>query len=253
MVATLNLYFQNLHMKTSASNIARRMAYIGSIVSLSVLLAACASSGTKGVPTENQSGYLEAGEYARLQEVASPEEGVKIYRYKNPSFKVSDYKGVIIDPVVIYQTATDPKEGKGISEETIYQVRQDIDAAIKKGASNRFNVVNKPGPGVARISIAITGAQTLGDGFKPRDLVPVSAILNLASKAAGVDSKKPFLVVEAKVQDSVTGKILGEAVYTVEGETFRLESSSVDAFKELAIKWVRTALQVAAGERARAF
>ena len=118
---------------------------------------------------------------------------------------------------------------------------------------NRFNIVDKPGPGVARVSIAITGAQTMGEGFKPRDLVPVSAILNLASKATGVDSKKPFLVVEAKLQDSVTGKILGESVYTVEGETFRLESSSAEAFKELAVKWVRTALQVAAGERARAF
>ena len=240
-------------MKKTISPIVRRLIHVGSVLSVSVLLAACASSGSKNVPIENQSGYLGASEYARLQEVASPEEGVKIYRYKNPSFKVSDYKGVIIDPVVIYQTATDPKDGKGISEETIYQVRQDIDAAIKKGASNRFNVIDKPGPGVARISIAITGAETLGEGFKPRDLVPISAILNLASKAAGVESKKPFLVVEAKLQDSVTGKILGEAVYTVEGETFRLESSSVEAFKDLAIKWVRTALQVAAGERARAF
>ncbi len=240
-------------MKKTTSLIFRRLINVGSVLSVSVLLAACASSDSKNLSIENQSGYLGASEYARLQEVASPQEGVKIYRYKNPSFKVSDYKGVIIDPIVIYQTATDPKDGKGISEETIYQVRQEIGAAIKKGASNRFNVIDKPGPGVARISIAITGAETLGDGFKPRDLVPVSAILNLASKVAGVESKKPFLVVEAKLQDSVTGKILGEAVYTVEGETFRLESSSVEAFKDLAIKWVRTALQVAAGERARAF
>ena len=235
--------------------LARRIVYVGSVLSVSVLLAACAGSGNKGVPQENQSGFLGSGsaEYARLQEVSSPEDGVKIYRYKNPSFKVSDYKGMMIDPVVIYQTATSPTEGKGISEETIYKVRQDIDTSIKTGAANRFNVVDKPGPGVARLSIAITGAQTMGEGFKPRDLVPVSAILNLASKATGMETKKPFLVVEAKLQDSVTGKILGESVYTVEGETFRLESSSPEAFKELAIKWVRTAIQVAASERARAF
>jgi hypothetical protein len=246
-------------MNITPTFIARRIVFIGSVLSVSVLLAACASSGSKGVPQENQSGFLGSNsgsgsaEYARLQEVASPEDGVKIYRYKNPSFKISDYKAMMIDPVVIYQTATTPKDGKGISEETIYQVRQEIDTAVKKGASNRFNVVDKPGPGVARVSIAITGAQTLGEGFKPRDLVPVSAILNLASKATGMDTKKPFLVVEAKLQDSVTGKILGESVYTVEGESFRLESSSPEAFKELAIKWVRTAMQVAAGERASAF
>lgn len=240
-------------MKINTSFLVRRMAYFGSLLTVSVTLAACAGGGSQGVPKESQSGYLGTSEYARLQEVPSPEDGVKIYRYKNPSFKVSDYKGMMIDPVVIYQTATNTQDGKGISEETIYQVRQDIDAAIKQNAANRFNIVDKPGPGVARVSIAITGAQTMGEGFKPRDLVPVSAILNLASKATGVDSKKPFLVVEAKLQDSVTGKILGESVYTVEGETFRLESSSAEAFKELAVKWVRTALQVAAGERARAF
>jgi len=240
-------------MNITPNLLARRIVYIGSVLSVSLLLAACAGSGSKGVPQKNQSGYLGSNEYARLQEVPSPEDGVKIYRYKNPSFKMSDYKGMMIDPVVIYQTATTSKEGQGISEETIYQVRQDIDAAIKKGASNRFNVVDKQGPGVARVSIAITGAETLGEGFKPRDLVPVSAILNLASKATGLQTKKPFLVVEAKLQDSVTGKILGESVYTVEGETFRLESSSPEAFKELAIKWVRTAMQVAAGERARSF
>lgn len=235
------------------STTAKRITLVGALITSALVLTACAGGGTQGVPKDNQSGYLGSNEYARLQEVPSPEEGVKIYRYKNPTFKISDYKGMMIDPVVIYQSATTNKDGKGISEETIYQVRQDIDSAIKQNAANRFNVVNQPGPGVARVSIAITGAQTLGEGFKPRDLVPVSAIMNLASKATGVDSKKPFLVVEAKLQDSVTGKILGESVYTVEGETFRLESSSAAAFKDLAVKWVKTSLQVAAGERARAF
>ena len=99
------------------------------------------------------------------------------------------------------------------------------------------------------MSIAITGAQALGDGFKPTDLIPVRAVLGLASNAAGVNSKNAVLVVEAKVNDSQSGKLLGEALYVVSGETFRLESSSVEAFQKLAEKWVQTAVRVAAGRQ----
>jgi hypothetical protein len=75
--------------------------------------------------------------------------------------------------------------------------------------------------------------------------------MKVASEAAGVDSKNAMIVVEAKVQDSVSGQLLGEAVYTVAGESFRLQSSSVEAFQALAAKWVKTALREAVEEKAR--
>ena len=49
------------------------------------------------------------------------------------------------------------------------------------------------------------------------------------------------------MRDSVSGKILGEGVYVMSGETFRMESSSTEAFQKLAINWVTTAVRVAAG------
>lgn len=218
------------------------------VVLTSLVLAGCGAGA--GLSADKQSGFLD-GSYSRLQQVESPEDGVNIYRYKNPTFKMSDYKGVIINPVVIYQTATADTADKGITEETIYKVRQEIDSTLKRGASERFNVVTNPGPGIARVSIAITGAEAMGEGFKPRNLIPISAVMKVASEAAGVDSKNAMIVVEAKVQDSVSGKLLGEAVYTVAGESFRLQSSSVEAFQALASKWVTTALREAVEEKAR--
>lgn len=218
------------------------------VVLTSLVLAGCGAGA--GLSADKQSGFLD-GSYSRLQQVESPEDGVNIYRYKNPTFKMSDYKGVIINPVVIYQTATADTADKGITEETIYKVRQEIDSTLKRGASERFNVVTNPGPGIARVSIAITGAEAMGEGFKPRNLMPISAVMKVASEAAGVDSKNAMIVVEAKVQDSVSGKLLGEAVYTVAGESFRLQSSSVEAFQALASKWVTTALREAVEEKAR--
>lgn len=218
------------------------------IVLSATVLAAC--GGQAGLSQDQQSGFLGGG-YDRLQPVPSAEQGVNIYRYKSPSFDLSKYKGVMIDPVVIYHTASPDAASKGITDETIYKIRREIDATLSRDANKRFNVVNKPGTGIARVSIAITGAEALGDGFKPRNLVPVSAVLRVASEAAGVASKNAMIVVEAKVQDSLSGVILGEAVYTVAGENFRFQSGSVQAFEALAVKWVQTALREAAGQRAR--
>ncbi len=212
------------------------------------VLAAC--GGQAGLSQDQQSGFL-GSDYSRLKPVQGTEDGVNIYRYKSPSFNLSDYKGVMIDPVVIYQTATAETAKNGVTEETIYQIRRDIDATLVRGASQRFNVLKEPGPGVARISVAITGAEAMGEGFKPRNLMPISAVMKVASDAAGVNSKTAMIVVEAKLQDSVSGRLLGEAVYTVSGDSFRLESSSSEAFKEAAVKWVQAALREAVTQKAR--
>lgn len=221
-----------------------RMRTIALASTAALVLAAC---GTTGLTETQKSGFLTSTEYNRLQPVASPAPGVQLYRYISPGFNRSDWKAVMIDPVILFQTALKNQGKKGLSEETIYQTRMLIDSELKEKAARRFNVVDKPGPGVARLSIAITGAEIEGDGFKPWNVVPVSAVLFAAQKAAGVDSKTPSLVVEAKMRDSVSGKILGEGVYVMSGETFRMESSSPEAFQKLAIDWVTTAVRVAAG------
>lgn len=230
------------------SPVVRALGAASVAVAVSVALVGCAGTQKQGLDPQLESGYL-AGAYARLKPIQSPDDGVQIYGYKNPQVNLAKYKAVIIDPVVIYQTATMGANGKGISEQTIYQVRQEITNSLKADVANRAKVVTKPGPDVARVSIAITGARTLSDGFKPTDLIPVRAVLNAASNAAGVNEKNAFLVVEAKVNDSQTGALIGEALYTVSGESFRLESSSVEAFRKLAKKWVQTAVRVAAGNQ----
>lgn len=222
----------------------QNVRHIALATSAAAILAACAGGG---LSQSQKSGFLGTGEYDRLQKVESPAPGVNIYRYVSPDFKRSDYKGVMIDPVTLYQTALRNEGNKGISEETIYQTRMIIDENIKSKAAHRFNVVDKPGPGVARISIAITGAEVEGEGFKPRNLVPISAVLTVAQKATGLDSKTAVLVVEAKLRDSVTGKLLGEGVYTMSSDTFRMESSTPEQFQKLASDWVTTAVRVAAG------
>ncbi len=223
-----------------------RLKLIGVALAASLILAGCATS-QKSLNPQLESGYLKG--YSRLAPIESPEQGVEIYGYRNPKIDISKYDAVIIDPVVIYQTATADAAGNGLTEETLYKVRQQITEKIRQDVAKHVKVVDKPGPGVAHLSIAITGAQTLSDGFKPTDLIPVRAVLNVASKATGLDDKNAMLVVEAKVNDSQSGELIGEALYTVSGESFRLQASSVEAFEKLADKWVQTAIRVAAGRQ----
>lgn len=221
-----------------------RICTLALTTTAALMLAAC---GAGGLTQSQKSGFLTSTEYNRLQEVDSPAPGVKLYRYVSPDFDRSQVKGVMIDPVVLFQTALKNEGQKGLTDETIYQTRMIIDKELKERASRRFNVVDKPGPNIGRLSVAITGAQIEGDGFKPWNVVPISAVLFAAQKATGLDSKTPSLVVEAKMRDSVTGKVWGEGVYVMSGETFRMESSSPEAFQKLAIDWVTTAVRVSAG------
>lgn len=234
------------HLTSPSARTLGTLRTLGLLVAASFVLAGCVTT-QKSLNPQLESGYLQG--YGRLQPVESPEEGVEIYRYKNPKIDASKYKAVIIDPVIIYQTATADAAGNGLTEETLYRVRQQITQNIRQDVAKRTKVVDKPGPGVAHVSIAITGAQTLGEGFKPTDLIPVRAILNAASKATGLDEKNAMLVVEAKVNDSQSGELIGEALYTVSGASFRRQAGSVEAFEELADKWVQTALRMAAGRQ----
>ena len=220
-----------------------------SVVAASALLLTACGGG--GLSESQKSGYLTSSEYNQLQNVGSPAPGVNVYRYISPDFKRSDWKGIMIDPVLLYQTALKSEGQKGLTEEIIYQTRMIIDNELRAKVTQRFNVVDKSGPGIARLSVAITGAQVEGDSLKLRNVVPISAVLFAAQKATGLDSKTPSLVVEAKMRDSVTGKILGEGVYTMSGETFRTESSTTEAFQKLAVDWVTTAVRVASGLAAK--
>jgi hypothetical protein len=232
----------------SLSNGRKKVVLAAVVLASAAVLSGCGS--TQKLDPQNQSGFLGSGEYAQLQPIESPDDGVKIYRYINPKANLSQYNKVIVEPIVLYQTAEADAQGeKGISEQTIFQVRQALTDKLRESLRNRDRLATAPGPGVATLTIAITGAQALGDGFRPTDLIPVRAVLGLASKATGLNSKNPVLVIEAKGNDSRTGELLGEALYVVSGESFRMQVDSVQAFQSLAEKWVQTALRVAAGRQ----
>lgn len=206
-------------------------------------LVACAS-----VPQQDPNEFIDASDYDRLK-LVSTQPGVKIYRYLNPEFKRTDFRAVMVDPIVLYQAADKDLGKNGITEETIYRIRNAMDISMRQLVRKQFGISYKPGQRVARLSTAITGVIVDGGTFRPKRLVPIGTVLRAAGKGANIDGSQPQLMVEAKLLDSVSGKLLGEGVYLVSSDQFRREVDSPEKFQILASQWVKTAIGVASGLR----
>ena len=150
---------------------------------------------------------------------------------------------MILTPIYLNQTQT-----QQVSAETLAQVKATLQASMVNAVNGKSNIsiVQKPGPGVARVSVGITGAEMTANSLQPWNFTPIGLAVNGAAYAAGVNAKTPALVIENKITDSQTNQLLGEGLITIQGESFRTGSGSVEAFTEMAKKAVRQALQLSA-------
>ncbi len=203
-----------------------------------LVLIGCSSSPPS--LTAKPSGFLP--DYSLLTPIANPPPGTQIYNYNNPGVRKGEYQAVIVAPVQLYQTATE----NGVTNTEIQSARSHLQAGIQQIVSKKIAIATLPGPGVATLTVAITGAELQGEGLKPWNLIPISAAIKLASAATGTDSKTPVLVVELKFLDSVSGKLLRETLTTVSGESFRNQANTAAEFTKLAQAWVQDALQYSA-------
>jgi hypothetical protein len=150
---------------------------------------------------------------------------------------------VILDPIYLNQSAT-----KEISPEAISQAQIALQDSMVAAVNARgtIKIVTSPGPGVARFTVGITGAESSTDSLQPWNFTPIGLAVSAATYAGGVNSKTPALLVESKITDSQSKELLGEGLVTVQGDSFRTASGSVDSFIEMAKKVVRVAMEVSA-------
>jgi hypothetical protein len=97
--------------------------------------------------------------------------------------------------------------------------------------------------------VGITGAQSSADGLEPWNFTPIGLAINGAAYVGGVNEKTPALVVESKITDSQTNELIGEGLVTVEGESFRTDSGSLDSFIAMAEKVVKVAMEKSASPK----
>ena len=204
-------------------------------------LAACSNAPKLATQPMPRSGFLP--DYNLLVPMASADKDTRIWRYRISGVNPGSYTAVILDPIYLNQNAT-----KSVSLDDINKAKAALQASMVEAVNSRgtIKIVNKPGPGVARISVGITGAESSADSLQPWNFTPIGLAMNAAAYAGGVNSKTPALLVESKITDSQSKQLLGEGLITIQGESFRTNAGSADSFVAMAKKVVRSALETSA-------
>jgi len=219
----------------------KKLSLLAASISAAILLAACSNAPKLATQAMPRSGFLP--DYSLLVPMATNDPDARIWRYRVSGVNPGSYTAVLLDPIYLNQNAT-----KDVSPEVITKAKAALQASMNEAVNSRTNikVVNKPGPGVARISIGITGAESSADSLQPWNFTPIGLAMNAAAYAGGVNSKTPALLVESKITDSQSNKLLGEGLVTIQGESFRTASGSADSFVAMAIKVVKLAMETSA-------
>jgi len=214
----------------------------GSFAALAITIASLAacSSGPK-LMTEKipESGFLP--NYKVMQPVDNTPKDIRAWRYLKPGLFISSYTAVMIEPVYLNQR----EYTKEITPEVITQTKKILEEAIRQAVLRRgdIKIVNQPGPGVLRVAVAITGAEISADGLRPWNFTPIGLAANANTYAAGVNSRTPALVMENRITDSQSREFIAGDMVAVQGEPFRLGSSSVGAFQDMTKRIVVFAME----------
>lgn len=156
---------------------------------------------------KNYSGFLI--DYSKLQ--PDPEfEGIMISLDSNETLK--NYDQFIVDPVSFYLSPEIKAEAKDLDPELIHKVTTYFRSALISELKETYAVVEKPGKGVVRLRIAITGVEVKRKDLKLYNLIPVSLVLTTIGEATGIRNSLAVMNMEGEALDSLTGRRVGLVV-----------------------------------------
>ena len=140
----------------------RKLNVFVATVSAAIVLAACSNTPKLASEPMPRSGFLP--NYAVLVPMATSQSDVRIWRYRVSGVNPSAYTAVILDPIYLNQSAT-----KDVSAESISQAQITLQDSMVAAVNSRgdIRIVTAPGPGVARITVGITGAESMADSLQP--------------------------------------------------------------------------------------
>ncbi len=162
-----------------------------------LIVLGCTPESTQSGPAQDQTtGFLS--DYSKLR--PDPDGS---HRYINQA-RLPAYSGFIIDEVVPYAApGIDPRVQAQLRSLAQYMRQAIIDAI-----SDRYPVVTRPGPGVARVRVAITDFTAS---------VPTSSVLYTL-----IEYGRGGAAMEAEVIDSRTGEQIGAVIESAHGDRVSL-------------------------------
>ncbi|MGZ8188767.1 MAG: DUF3313 domain-containing protein [Methylosarcina sp.] len=177
-----------------------------SAMALAALLSACTT--TQKVPLEQASincGLL-ANECGKLTPGGKDQASL---RYINPSAQWTKYDKVLVEPVTFWGG-----NSTSVSAADQHTLVNYFSQQLKEQLGKKFQIVDQPGPGVLKLTVAMTDAETATPVLRSISMVvPQAHILsNLKYLATGTFPFVGGAQGEAKVTDSVSGELLSAAV-----------------------------------------
>jgi hypothetical protein len=181
-------------------------ALLGAAAALLVLGAGCAT--TKQATLENQTavcGFL--GDSCQMLKPGGKGEAAE--RWINPSAQFTQYNKVMIATVGFFGADASKVSTKDQQALTDFSYK-----ALNEALSKKFQVVDQPGPGVAKVQVAILDAEAATPGLRSISMA-VPQLRVLTTVASLGTQNFPFAGgVEAalKITDTATGQTLAAAV-----------------------------------------
>jgi hypothetical protein len=169
-----------------------------------MLCGACATYQARSTKT---TGFL--GDYSQLK---PGKDGQALLVYINPRANFKSYTRILMDPVMLY--ASKEHSMMNVSTDDQRKLLNYADAAIREKLGKDYVFVQKPGPGVMRLRLAITEAEDANVVLDTVSTVlPIGlAIAGLQAAATGSCSFVGSAGAEAELQDSQTGERIMAAV-----------------------------------------
>lgn len=177
------------------------------VTSLGVLLLT-ACTVTQKVPLEQASLHcgLLANECSKLTPGGKDQASL---RYFNPSAQWTKYDKILIEPVTFWggdSTSVSAADQQALVNYFSQQLREQL--------GEKFQIVDQPGPGVMKLTVAMTDAETATPVLRSISMfVPQAHMLsNLKYLATGTFPFVGGAQGEAKITDSVSGQLLTAAI-----------------------------------------
>ena len=160
------------------------------------------------------SGFLD--DYSAL--VPNPERtGVLVY--KAPDFQPRNYSRFIFTPIEIW---IDPaSEYKGVQPDQLKKITDRFLEVMIDALEDGYPIVDKPGPGVAIVRIALTNVYLKKKKVKWYTYTPVGAVSKGVEVAAGKNIALATAHLEMELLDSQSGQRLQAGIDLQAGEKLR--------------------------------
>jgi hypothetical protein len=179
-------------------------------LTLATLAAPVAAQGPGAAAGEGlvyPSGFLP--DYSRLKPVPG-KPGRLAWLAPDPELR--GYNRFILQPLTI--TIDPDAQYRGLEADVMQRLAAIYQTAFARVLSPEYPVVDQPGPGVALCRFAITGVTPVSPQFRPRDALPFMAAFNVVRAASGASARVARVSAEIECEDSLTQKLLLEAVVT---------------------------------------